>query len=97
MAKPMARQQVFRLTENEQRQIERLVVNLNQQLEVQSSPSFTVVRETTRLLVLRDDPVRRDVVSDLILNEVASRFQDAGYLVEPIPATRGGATMLRIR
>lgn len=90
MTKPFPRQQVFRLTAEELKQVEQQMVVLNHQLEsgyVMISP----LRECTCLLVL-------DVVkNDLVLNEVASRFQAAGYLVDVVHTTRGGPAMLRLK
>lgn len=86
MTKPLPRQQVFRLLPEEQRQVEVLVVKCNQYLETIVRP----LRESSRLIVLGQ-------VSDLVLNEVASRFHEAGYIVEPIPATRDVTSMLRLR
>lgn len=87
MTKPLPRQQVFRLTEHEMAQVERLLVHLNYQLE---GDDGRPCREATSLLSL-------GVVSDLVLNEVASRFQMTGYLVEVIPSTRSSVAMLRVK
>ncbi len=85
MTKPLARQQVFRLTAEELRQVEMLVVKCNQYLEIVGRP----LREASRLIGLGQ-------VSDLVLNEVASSFQREGYIVEPRPATREQTAMIRL-
>ena len=89
MTKPLPRQSVFHLTVDEQQQVEQLIVNLNQQLEGQQG-GIPFFREAKRLLVVGQ-------VSDLVLHTVASHFQSAGYLVEPIYATYGNSAMLRLR
>lgn len=86
MTKPLPRHRVFQLTAEELRQVEILVVKCNQYLETIGRP----LRESSRLVVLGQ-------ISDLVLNEVASRFQQEGYLVEPRPATREQTAMLRIQ
>lgn len=86
MTKPLSRQQVFRLTADELRQAEMLVVKCNLYLEIVGRP----LRESSRLLVLGQ-------VGDLVLNEVASRFQKEGYLVEPRPATSAQTAMIRLQ
>lgn len=86
MTKPLSRRQVFWLTADELRQAEILVVKCNQYLETIGRP----LRESSRLFVLGQ-------VSDLVLNEVASRFQQEGYLVEPRPATREQTAMIRLQ
>ena len=87
MTKPLPRQSVFRLVAEEMAQVERVLVDLNRRLEFEGTGPL---RESSRLLYLGD-------VKPLVLNEVASRFQLAGYLVEVIPSTRGIVAMLRIK
>lgn len=89
MMRPLPRQSVFVLTEDEQRQVEELVVDLNYKLEAEKK-KIGSLREATRLVVLKGR------VSDLVLHEVASRFQAAGYLVG-IPVNNGITAMLRLK
>jgi len=86
MTKPLARQQVFRLTAEELQKVEMLVVKCNQYLEMVGRPLWGA----SRLVVLGQ-------VSDLVLNEVASRFQQEGYIVvDQRPATRDQTATIRL-
>lgn len=86
MVKPLPRQQVFHLTEDEQQTVDQLIIQLNLDLERgMGGPR----RLSSQLLVLGR------VVEERVLNEVAYRCRAAGYDVE-IVATDSPA-MLRIK
>lgn len=87
MTKPLPRQSVFRLTAEELHQVEKALDHLNSELERRGADTC---REDSQLLVVGN-------VSAFVLDEVASRFQVAGYLVEVILANRGGPALIRLK